>query len=249
MSEISTDQSKNLKLTYRKGEGREITFTVVDSNGNPYDLSGLEFVLEVFDVFARDTNLFQLTEDSGGGITNGGVSGVLTINPSDDNVDLDEGVYEWRLRTTEPVTWFNAPFIINNSPTTVDVEDSVDVTIDLGAVNIDVTISLGTWTESITTNRQVDSYTLVLADASKLVEMNKATANDLTVPLNSAVAFPIGTTINVGQYGAGQTTIVPFAGVTIRSAGGALKLASQFSVGKLIKIDTDEWYLYGDITI
>ena len=119
-----------------------------------------------------------------------------------------------------------------------------------GAVTFssDVSIS-GVVRETVTTNRQTASYTLALTDNGKLVEMNVATANNLTVPLNSSVAFPIGTKIDIAQYGAGQTTVVATSGVTVRSAGGALKLAVQYSGGSLVKIATDEWYLFGDITV
>lgn len=99
----------------------------------------------------------------------------------------------------------------------------------------------------ITTNRQTASYTLVLSDADKLVEMNVGSANNLTVPLNSSVAFPTGTQILIAQYGAGQTTVVATSGVTVRSNGGKLKLNVQYSGATLIKIGTDEWYLFGDI--
>jgi hypothetical protein len=99
----------------------------------------------------------------------------------------------------------------------------------------------------ITTNRQTASYTLVLSDADKLVEMNVATANNLTVPLNSSVAFSTGTQILLAQYGAGQTTIVATSGVTIRSNGAKLKLNAQYSGATLIKIAENEWYLFGDI--
>lgn len=99
----------------------------------------------------------------------------------------------------------------------------------------------------ITTNRQTASYTLVLSDADKLVEMNVGSANNLTIPLNSSVAFPTGTQILLAQYGAGQTTIVATSGVTIRSNGGKLKLNVQYSGATLVKIGTDEWYLFGDI--
>jgi hypothetical protein len=99
----------------------------------------------------------------------------------------------------------------------------------------------------ITTNRQTASYTLVLSDADKLVEMNVGSANNLTVPLNSSVAFSTGTQILLAQYGAGQTTIVATSGVTIRSNGAKLKLNAQYSGATLIKIDTNEWYLFGDI--
>jgi hypothetical protein len=99
----------------------------------------------------------------------------------------------------------------------------------------------------ITINRQTASYTLVLSDADKLVEMNVGSANNLTVPLNSSVAFPTGTQILLAQYGAGQTTVVATSGVTVRSNGGKLKLNVQYSGATLIKIGTDEWYLFGDI--
>jgi hypothetical protein len=99
----------------------------------------------------------------------------------------------------------------------------------------------------ITTNRQTASYTLVLADADKLVEMNVGSANNLTIPLNSSVAFATGTQILLAQYGAGQTTIVPTSGVTVRSNGAKLKLNVQYSGATLIKIAENEWYLFGDI--
>jgi len=99
----------------------------------------------------------------------------------------------------------------------------------------------------VVTNRQTASYTLVLSDADKLVEMNVGSANNLTIPLNSSVAFSTGTQILLAQYGAGQTTIVATSGVTIRSNGAKLKLNAQYSGATLIKIDTNEWYLFGDI--
>ena len=99
----------------------------------------------------------------------------------------------------------------------------------------------------IVTNRQTASYTLVLSDADKLVEMNVGSANNLTVPLNSSVAFSTGTQILLAQYGAGQTTIVATSGVTIRSNGAKLKFNAQYSAATLIKIAENEWYLFGDI--
>jgi hypothetical protein len=96
-------------------------------------------------------------------------------------------------------------------------------------------------------NTQTASYTLVLADASKMVEINNASANNLTVPQNSSVAFPLNTVIDIAQIGAGQTTIVADTNVTIRSSGGKLKLTGQYSVGTLYKRATNEWVLAGDI--
>lgn len=97
----------------------------------------------------------------------------------------------------------------------------------------------------ITANRQTASYTLVATDADKLVEMNVASANNLTVP---ASIFSAGTQILLAQYGAGQTTIVAGSGMTIRSNGGKLKLSAQYSGATLVFISATEAYLFGDIT-
>jgi hypothetical protein len=75
--------------------------------------------------------------------------------------------------------------------------------------------------------------------------MNVASANNLTVPLNSSVAFATGTQVNIAQMGAGQTTVVATSGVTISSSQG-LKLRTQYSIATLIKVGTDTWYLTGD---
>jgi hypothetical protein len=96
----------------------------------------------------------------------------------------------------------------------------------------------------ITTNRQTASYTLVLADADKLVEMNVGSANNLTVP---ASVFSAGQQILLAQYGAGQTTIIAGSGMTIRSNGGKLKLNVQYSGATLIFLSSSEAYLFGDI--
>ena len=93
-------------------------------------------------------------------------------------------------------------------------------------------------------NAQTDSYELVLADAGKLIEMGKATAQNLTVPLNSSVAFPVGTRIDVLQTGAGQVTVVATGGVTVNAKTGR-KLAGQWAGATLIKRATDTWVLIG----
>jgi hypothetical protein len=100
----------------------------------------------------------------------------------------------------------------------------------------------------IQTNRQTASYTLALTDLNQLVEINNASANTLTVPLNSSISFAIGSKIDFVQYGEGQTTITPVSGVTIRSYLGALKIAGRYGACTLVKIGTNEWYCFGNLT-
>lgn len=94
---------------------------------------------------------------------------------------------------------------------------------------------------------QTASYTLALTDFGKVVELNSASAVNLTVPPNSTVAFPVGTTVEVCQVGAGVVTVVQGAGVTVRTPG-TLILRAQWSSVALRKRATDEWVLAGDTT-
>lgn len=106
-----------------------------------------------------------------------------------------------------------------------------------------------TWHSPLGTEQNAQTgtaYTLVLTDRSKLIEMNNAAANTLTVPLNSSAAFPIGTQITIAQTGAGQTTIAATGGVTINATPG-LKLRAQWSTATLIKRGTDTWLAFGDL--
>ena len=91
------------------------------------------------------------------------------------------------------------------------------------------------------------TYTLALTDVAKVVSLTNAAAITLTVPTNASVAFPTGTQILLYQGGAGQVTISG-AGVTLRSQGSKLKIAGQYGVAGLIKVATDEWVAFGNLT-
>jgi hypothetical protein len=101
-------------------------------------------------------------------------------------------------------------------------------------------------TITVATTTSSASYTLLLTDGGKLVEMTSASANNLTIPLNASAAFAIGTSIFVLQAGAGQTTIVATAGVTINSFIG-LKIIGQWSGCTLIKRGTNTWVAIGGL--
>lgn len=116
--------------------------------------------------------------------------------------------------------------------------------------------SLGSSVDSalgqVTLNAQTGTtYTLVLTDnRNKLITASNAAAQTYTIPLNTSVAFPIGSVINIIQIGAGQVTIQGAGGVTVASTGATSaspKLRTQFSAASLIKVGTDSWYVIGDI--
>ncbi len=108
-----------------------------------------------------------------------------------------------------------------------------------GTAALDVPISINDQTGT--------TYTLVLTDAGKYIRMNNGSANTLTVPPNSSVAFITGTRIHVRQVGAGATTIAEGAGVTI-STPETLVLAKAKATATLVKTGTDAWDLMGNLT-
>lgn len=99
----------------------------------------------------------------------------------------------------------------------------------------------------IAINNQTTAYTLTLADDGKIVEVLSATAVNVTIPLESSVAFPIGTQITVIQTGAGQLTFVPTGGVTLNGNPG-VKTRGQWTAGTLIKRAANTWILLGDLS-
>lgn len=104
----------------------------------------------------------------------------------------------------------------------------------------------------LTLNAQTGTtYTFVLTDnRNKLVTASNAAAQTYTIPLNSSVAFPTGSVINIIAIGAGQVTIQGASGVTVASTGAtatAPKLRAQYSAASLIKVGTDSWYVIGDL--
>ena len=96
-------------------------------------------------------------------------------------------------------------------------------------------------------SQSASAYILVLNDADKIVEINNSSANTLTIPLNSSVAFPVGTELTVLQIGTGQTTIAGTGGVTVNGTPG-LKLRAQWASAVLIKRAENTWVAIGDLS-
>jgi uncharacterized protein YqgV (UPF0045/DUF77 family) len=91
------------------------------------------------------------------------------------------------------------------------------------------------------------AYTAVLADANTYIRFTNAGAVVFTIPANSAVAYPIGTVIEVEQAGAGGLTVAGAGGVSLLSRGSDFTLAGQNAVAAVRKVGTDTWVLAGDL--
>jgi hypothetical protein len=112
-----------------------------------------------------------------------------------------------------------------------------------------VTTSLGLKVDSLTPiTQKTASYTLSTLDhRDDLIEMGSASALTLTIPLNATIAYPVGTSLDILQTGAGQVTIAGTAGVTVNATPG-LKLRTQWSSATLFKRAENTWVVYGDLT-
>jgi hypothetical protein len=91
--------------------------------------------------------------------------------------------------------------------------------------------------------------TLALDDAGTTLHCTSGSATTITVPLNSSVAFPLGSVVYVLRWGAGSVAIAAAGGVTIRYlTGKGLNIAGQYAQAMLTKIGTDEWLLTGELS-
>ena len=88
------------------------------------------------------------------------------------------------------------------------------------------------------------TYTLVLTDAGKIVEMNNGSANVLTIPANTAVAFPVDTRIDIVQGGAGLTSVT----ITDDTLNGELVSQGQYKGLSLWKKSATVWVIFGGTT-
>lgn len=92
-------------------------------------------------------------------------------------------------------------------------------------------------------NTKTANYSLVAGDAGRIVELNVAAANTVTVPSG----LPAGTQVLVVQLGTGQTTIVAGSGVTIHALYG-LKISGRYGAALLYARTSTDWVAIGALT-
>ena len=210
-------------------------------------------------LLGNSSNVATVTALSGDVTVNS--SGVTAIGSGvivNDDINASAGIALSKLATS---TAGNI-IVYNSSGIPTAVAETGDISIsDTGVtaiasgviVNADISssasIELGKLA-NVSIDTKTANYPLVLTDANKIIEMNlTGTANTVSVPTNASVAFPIGTQINIVQYGTGKTQILASTpGTTsIRSTPGSY-LRDRYSSATLIKRATDEWYLIGDLS-
>jgi hypothetical protein len=220
----------------------------VDVDGNlvvdgDFTVNGTNFAASATSITIED-NMLQLAHQNAANTVDLGLvvgyndgatkhSGIVR-DVSDDRWKLFKGV------TTEPAT------------TVAFGEGSLD---DLQVNNLTasgVVFTDGTQTKagvpSLTTFvEKTSNYTLdTLAHQDNIVEMNSSSAITFTIPTNTALAWPIGASMDIIATGTGEVTIIGDTGVTVNRTPGN-KLRTQWSSATILKRGTNNWILYGDL--
>lgn len=127
------------------------------------------------------------------------------------------------------------------------------VSLDGGGINEILTYSAADTTKIKPESTSADiieviaDKTFALSDAGALQKVNSASARVVTIPLNAAVAFPIGTEIEIMRYGAGSATIAITATGTLLAAQAERTIKNQYTSIIVKKMGTDTWVIQGNL--
>ena len=100
--------------------------------------------------------------------------------------------------------------------------------------------------KNVLVEQQATSLTLAIGDINKFIYIADTSANTVTV---DAAVFSQGNNITICQYNIGVTSFVAGAGMTIRSDGGKLRIATRYSCATLMFIAPNECILFGNLMV
>ena len=158
------------------------------------------------------------------------------------------GLYS--LGSHNPAASANSTLCFDWNTTRLQMGANLDIVLASTAIYTS-THSVGFRGAPATSGEKSGNYTLVLADGGGSVPFTASAT--LTIPLNSSVAFPIGTTVFVPNLnGSGALTVAPDGGVTLRrgdaTAGTGNRTVAADSGITLWKRGTNEWYIFGQFS-
>jgi hypothetical protein len=190
------------------------------------------------DNVVADSSTDTLTLVAGSNVT-------ITTNATTDSITLSATDTNTTYSVSAETVSGGANIRLTDSASTTDdvkIEGTGSVLVTRTDAN---TISINGVTD-LSFNAQIASYTVVLLDKDKMIEMSNASPNTLTIPTDS-IDFPVGSQISVMQTGAGQTSIVGDSGVTVVGTPG-LNLRAQWSAATVVKRASNSWVAIGDLS-
>lgn len=164
---------------------------------------------------------------------------------------FDDGTYQHSglAKDATDGVWKLFKGVTDEPTTTINFGQASYETLKLGGV----AFSDGTQTKEgvpsqTTISSKTADYTLSsLSERDSMIEVDSSSAVTITVPPNSSVAYPVGTSIDLLRVGSGAVTIAAGSGVTLNYTPGN-KLRAQWSSASLFKRATDTWVLVGDLS-
>ena len=188
---------------------------------------------------------------AGTNISGGGTSGTVTVNLAVDAA-VDMGTDGSGVDVTfhsatagDNMLWdaSDEKLVITgtNGQNALEVADG-DVSItDALTVTGTTTTYLNVITDSTTTR------TPGLTDAGAYILTTHGTGITVTLPQDTDVDFPVGTTIYFERNGAGTLTFAAGTGATVNSKDATLTCGDRYTTVAAVKIDADTWTLIGNI--
>ncbi len=107
--------------------------------------------------------------------------------------------------------------------------------------------AVGSFSDAQLISPQVTGYTLVLADAGKLLTFDTTGTVSVIVPAASSVAFPTGTHVDLARLGTGAVQVTGATGVTVNATPGT-SLRAQYSAASMVLYQGDKWIVVGDLS-
>jgi hypothetical protein len=92
-----------------------------------------------------------------------------------------------------------------------------------------------------------DDRTLVLSDAGQHINYQGAGGHTITIPANSSVAFPQGTSIRIANFGGAAITIAITTDSMLLAGVGTTgsRTLARYGLCELFKIDSTAWTIFG----
>lgn len=187
-----------------------------------YTLNNLQDQIDSVDL----TTAIQKTDlNAKGDILSASADNTLSVLP----VGSNGQVLSANSSTTSGLQWVTPEVTLSNTATLTNK------TLTAPVINVAFNAQIGT------------TYALALSDNGKVVEVSNLLPITVSIPTNST-AFPIGAQITVLQSGTGQITFAASnpATTTVNGTPG-LKLRTQWSSAVLLKRDTEQWVVLGDV--
>lgn len=189
----------------------------------------------------------------GGGAALSGWAYIVTVAGAVDGVSFAEGdrliaIADSASTTTFAANWFKD----DNTDQVTSVAGKTGIVVLQIADIVGLVTDLATRALVKPNKRALtgETETLELADVGKIVTMDNANANALTIPAQGDVAWPADTVIQVIRLGAGVTTIAAATGVTLNGvSAGSGAMPNQWQGVALTRLAEDVWVASGDIEV